>query len=228
MMEPLLIAVAIAAVVAILGIAAAFGYRAEKRRTEQLGQLADAMGFDFEAVADGSLVAAMDGLPLFGKGHSKKARNVLYKRVRGSDVVFLDYQYTIGSGKNRRTVKQTAAVFSQHARSDLPSFEMRPEGFFHKIGTYFGYQDIDFETHEKFSRDYLLRGPDEAAIRAAFTPHVLDFFESEHVRWCVEAGSNRIAIYRDRRLSPSETQQFLSDATRVFLVFVPNPSGGTT
>lgn len=222
-MEPLLIVAAIVGVVLIAGTGAILVHKAEQRRTEQIAQIAYEMGFEFEPDAASNLVSGMGSLPVFNKGHSKKTRNVMHKVVRGSEITLLDYQYTVGSGKNRQTIKLTAAVFYCDDAAGLPNFELRPEGFWHKVGSYFGYQDIDFDSHPLFSGRYLLRGSDEAAIRAGFTPEVLDFFEKEPVKWCVEAQSNRLAIYRQGRTKPQELRQFLADATRVFLKFCPSP-----
>ncbi|MEC9473853.1 MAG: hypothetical protein VX584_04130, partial [Actinomycetota bacterium] len=59
----------------------------------------------------------------------------------------------------------------------LPTFVIRPENLFHKIGSTFGYQDIDFDAHPTFSKRYLLRGPDEEAIRNTFTDEFLSSYE---------------------------------------------------
>jgi hypothetical protein len=46
----------------------------------------------------------------------------------------------------------------------MPHFALRPEKAWHKIGSWFGHQDIDFDSHPRFSSTYLLRGGDESAI----------------------------------------------------------------
>ena len=218
-MEPYLIAGVVFLGVAVVVTVALLAHKAEKRRTEQIAQIAAEMGFSFDAA--GSITSAAAGnLPVFGKGHSKKSKNVMRKVVRGSEVTLLDYQYTIGSGKNRHTVKMTVAVFFAQEGQSFPSFEMQPEAIWHKIGSYFGYQDIDFESHPVFSSAYLLRGTDEPAIRAAFTPEVLDFLEKAPMKWCVETRSNRMAIFRQSRVKPEHLKEFLADATRLFLLFI--------
>jgi hypothetical protein len=203
----------------VIGLAYA-GHKAEKQRTEKFAQVAAEMGFDFEPVSP--TWNQFGSLPLFSRGHSKKARNVLRKVVRGSELTLIDYQYTVGSGKHRRTYRVTVAVFCADGNQFPANFELRPEGFWHKVGSYFGYQDIDFESHPNFSNAYLLRGTHEAAIRNCFTPQVLEHFEQDPAKWCVETRGNRIAIYQQqRRVKPEELKQFLTDSTRVYLLFAP-------
>jgi hypothetical protein len=82
-----------------------------------------------------------------------------------------------------------------------------------------GYQDIDFESHSRFSSSYLLRGPNEAAIRAEFSPNILDYFENQPAHWHVETQLNRMAVFRRGRVKPDDLHQFLGDATRIYLLF---------
>ena len=75
----------------------------------------------------------------------------------GREIAVFDYQYVTGYGKSRkRTVCSTVACL----RSDgppLPGFTLRPEGTWDKISSWFGGADIDFDTHPKFSRSFVLR-----------------------------------------------------------------------
>ncbi len=111
------------------------------------------------------------------------------------------------------------ALFPASARR-IPDFVLAPENLFHKIGQAFGYQDIDFESHPDFSKRYLLRGPDEAAIRAAFAPAALSYLE-QHVGWHVEVKDETAAVYRaGKRVKPEDLPTFLEDARAILRVLV--------
>ena len=232
-MEPYLIAgLIIVAIGGVVLVAVIAERKAEKKRTEQLSQLAAEMGFSFEASGDALLAEGLGRLPLFNRGHSRKTKNVLRKLVRGTEVILLDHQYTIGHGKNQHTHKQTLVVFHPSDGDAFPDFEMRPESFFHRIGALFGYQDINFESHSRFSKSYLLRGNDESAIRATFTPAVLEFFELQPEKWSVEAHAAWLVVVRGnaqrsfrisgpRRVNPTAIAPLLADATKVYLLFAP-------
>ena len=57
---------------------------------------------------------------------------------------------------------------------------MVPEKWYHRVGTYFGMQDIDFVEYPAFSQNYLLRGDDEDYIRHHFNhPALVSFFDNQ-------------------------------------------------
>ena len=193
----------------------------EKQRTDQLSRIAEEMGFSFEPDGAAVLTTGLSGLPVFNKGHSKKTKNVMTKMVRETEVTLLDHYYTVGSGKHAQHYRHTVAIFHGDEDACFPEFQMQPENFFHKIGSLFGYQDIDFDSHPKFSKRYLIRGSNEDAIRATFSQTVLDFFEQHPGKWLVESRANWVAAYNPSRAKPDAIRQFLADTTKVFLLFAP-------
>jgi carbonic anhydrase len=60
----------------------------------------------------------------------------------------------------------------------LPTYQLTLETGIDKIAEKLGVQDLDFESHPKFSRNFLLQGEDEAAVRAFFTPELLQLHET--------------------------------------------------
>jgi hypothetical protein len=198
----------------IAGIAVAVA-RAEKKRVEELRTVAAAMGFTFHEPASGDTLAQwVASLPLFDRGHSRRALATLVGEIAGTPVVVTDYRYVTGSGKNQQVHTQTVAVFTELGRG-LPEFELCPEHIFHKIGQAFGYQDIDFEGHEEFSKHYLLRGKDETAVRAVFGPEILSLLGGDP-GWSVQACEGRLAVFRaSKRAKPPVLPAFLADALRI-------------
>ena len=204
------------AIVGLIGVIWYFAVQWEKKRTEAMTAACQAMGFAFEQLGDVQALRTFGDLPVFDRGHSRKARNVMSGRTADRQVKLFDYAYTTGSGKNSHTHNQTVALFPDGA-SGLPDFELAPEHIFHKLGQVFGYQDIDFETSPEFSSRYLLRGTDEAAVRAAFAADTLAFFSQEQ-GWHVEVRNGHAGVYRaDKRCKPEEAPAFLADALRVLL-----------
>ena len=212
------LAVVLVALAILVGIALVVrGIRREKKRTEAMEQASQSLGFTFEPVGDLDLLRAVADLPLFGRGHSRKVRHVMTGRVGDHDLRMFDYKYTTGSGKNSRTWSQTVALLP--VGRELPEFVLAPENLLHRVGQIFGYQDIDFEHHPEFSSRYLLRGPDETAIRAAFGPDRLALLEGER-GWTIESRNGQLGIYRaDKRVKPEELQTFVVDVQRVWQSF---------
>jgi len=210
--------VVIGIAVAIVGGTAAIivaGIRMEKRRVEEVRTVAAAMGFTFHEPAPADTLAQWVGaLPLFDRGHSRRSLCSLVGEIAGTPVVLIDYRYVTGSGKSQQVHMQTVAVFTQLGRG-LPDIDLCPENILHRIGQVFGYQDIDFDTSEEFSKQYLLRGTDESAIRAAFGPEVLSFLAGQP-GWSVQAREGRLAVFRQgKRAKPPTMPAFLADALRV-------------
>ena len=132
------------------------------------------------------------------------------------------YSYSTGFGKNRRTTRQSVVLIESETLN-LPPFDMRPEHLLHKIGGAFGYQDIDFPGQERFSKKYLLRGRDEAAIRSLFTDEVLAYFTS-NLDLSVEGRRGALIGYKGgKRMSPDGFRQVISQANRISKLFVGSP-----
>jgi hypothetical protein len=197
--------------VAILGIViVVLARRHEKRRAEEMKRRGRREGFTYEEKSPDLLDGGFTGLHLFRQGHSKRARNVLRGSVGGRDAIVFDYHYTTGGGQHSSHHAQMVAVFAL-AESALPEFELRPENVFHKIGSAFGYQDLDFDANPEFSKRYVLRGPDESALRRHFARPLLRFFE-KHRGWSVECGGGWLVAYRHRkRVRPAELRKFVRE-----------------
>lgn len=200
----------VGAIIALVVYGAYWAKKKERERTEAIGVAAKAMGFTFvetDALPHGG------ELPLFNRGYGRVARNLMTGATAGHPVEVMDYQFTIGSGKNRQTYRQTVVLFNDG--TSLPDFELGPENFFHKIGQAFGYQDIDFESNEDFSKHYLLRGKEEARIRSVFGPALLSLLAGEP-GWSAQAHGGRLVVYRTGRMcEPAQLPAFLADCLRI-------------
>ena len=190
----------------------------EKKRTESLKQKAGMRGFGFQEKAGLEIISLSNEFHLFSRGHSKRVRNLMQKDGIDSKEAIFDYIYTTGSGKNRSVHRQTVYLFHSE-RLRLPAFAVRPEHLFHKIGQMFGYQDIDFEQFPEFSKKFILRGKDEAAIEKLFTQDVIGCFQQDK-RVCAEsAGKVLIVYWSGKRINPDHLFEQYETASKIFLTF---------
>jgi hypothetical protein len=201
----------------IFVLAIVFSIFSEKKRCQEMIALAGQLGLEFAAKGSPA-IPHLDQFALFGRGSNRTFYNTMRGSVEGVRVAVFDYRFTTGSGKNRTTHQQTVCgIFDEQL--DLPRFELKPEGFFSKLGALFGYQDIDFPENTEFSRKYVLRGESEEQIRAAFTPDVLAFFETRPGLY-VEGGGDTIIFFKaGQRLKTVEIQGFLMEGIRGLVVF---------
>lgn len=99
----------IAGFVALLGVLVDAIVRSEMKRRQEVEATALSMGFQFRADAP-DLVDMAPTFALFGRGHSRQARNVLSGSRSGLDVWLADYSYVTGSGKDRAAHPQTVCI----------------------------------------------------------------------------------------------------------------------
>ncbi len=150
-MDHSLIFVGIAVVIIVMVIA---GAMSASRRRKALGTWCQARGLDFDS-SDCEVDGMWPQCKIFDEGHARRASNWIEGELLGRHVEAFDYRYTTGSGKNSTTHNLSAIA----VKSDVPllPLHIRPEGLLDKVGTFFGHEDINFESAE-FSRRFHVTG----------------------------------------------------------------------
>ena len=185
-----------------------------RERTQIMRAAARQLGWTFFAEAPLSYIRGLDRFTLFDQGHGKQIINLMCGEASGTKAAVFDYIYITGSGKNSSTHSQSV-VYLEPADLRLPYFSLRSEGVMSKVLAAFGYQDIDFGQRPEFSRQYLLRGLDEPAIRQTFNDPVLSFYES-YPGTCTDAGGNQLFLFRSGyEFQPQEIQSYVGLALQV-------------
>ncbi len=77
----------------------------------------------------------------------------------------------------------------------LPLFTLEQEGFFDKVQSVAGFDDINFDNHPEFSNKFLLKGQLDGAVRMFFSEQLIELIES-HPYYHVESNGKSIIIYR--------------------------------
>jgi hypothetical protein len=153
-------------VVLIIGFvigAVILGGIAAKKRREAFALLAAQLGLRFSAEHDRSLATQFSFLNKLAQGSNRYAYNVLTGEYQGHTVKVFDYHYETYSRDNkgnRQTHHHHFSFFMLMMGRQFPELTIGPEGFLSKIAQTFGYDDIDFESHE-FSRQFCVRSADK-------------------------------------------------------------------
>lgn len=209
-------------IVVIGGIVGAIIYGVhvyEKKRSKAIEEVASKLGLDFSVTDSLDHLSRFSGHNLFRTGSGRKVFNVLSGETDEVTISIFDYQYTVGSGKQQNTPKQTVVAL-ESPKLRCPAFSMRPENLFDKFGSMLGFQDIDFDNHPDFSRSFVLKGEDEAAIRAFFSNDLLSFF-AQRPGVSVEAMNGQMIYYRsNKRLPGDQFQKLLEEAYQAFGMIV--------
>ena len=208
----------IALAVFFAGLIAVLLY-ADKRRSNKIQAIATRLGYTFRrkaTEADNTLIA---GCNIANAGHSRSTSNIVEAAESAElKITLFEYAYTIGYGKSSQRYNQTITRM-QSSVFHLPDFILYPETIFSKLGKLFGGADINFPEAPAFSKKYILRGPDEGAIRALFTPAVLQFFEQRKALTIDSAGDTLFLHRANRRIKPEEREAHIAEAKNVLALF---------
>jgi hypothetical protein len=197
-----------------------WGICKDKQRRLALTAAARRLGLQFQADAPGLAAEDYRNLHIFTQGRERTYRNILTGKPEGTaGVAICDFHYKTGDGRSSWACRQTVALLT-YPKGDLPRFELRPETVLDKIGSVFGYHNIDFTESPEFSRRYMLRGPDETAVRALFGLNLRRYFES-HPGWCVDGRGPWLAAYRHGRLTRPEAVAAFLDEVKLLLWAFP-------
>ena len=220
MEDQLFVLVLILAGAAVMVIVIAFAYLSERRRTEALAEIAGGLGFTFSPKDNEAFLRKFLSFHLFSRGRSKKITNLMRGTFSGVEVAIFDYRYVTRSGKSSHTWHQSVICFEVQACM-FPTFSLCPENVWHKFESALGEQDIDFGDYPAFSSRYLLRGNDEGAIRALFTPRLLEFYGT--VKGAFAEGSGHLLMFyrRSHRVKPELIRAFLEEGAGLLSLFCP-------
>jgi hypothetical protein len=183
--------------VIVLAVFIVGGWLAGRRR-KLLATWAAEHGLRFPASVTEPLDERHPAFHALRRGHSRRAFNLADGEWNGRPIVTFDYRYVIGHGKDRQ-VRRFSAVILQ-SEFPLRPLSIRPEGFFDRVGEFFGFDDIDFESAE-FSRKYHVTGPDKRwaydVLHARTIEHLLS-----SPSFSIAFDETHAMVWKDRTFDP--------------------------
>jgi len=217
-MEVVIVIVAVAAIGIIVVAVILWAMHLEKRRSADMRAMAEALGLEFFHAGHAPLLSRLKRFQLFNHGHGCTMKNVILGETEVATIAIFDYQYTTGSGKNQTTYNQTVVAMESDSLK-LPSFTLRPEHLFDRVGSALGFQDIDFADHPQFSKLFVLKGPDESAIREFFDVPLLNFFAARP-GICFECAPGLFIYFRaGKKQKVDDLRKYLEDGYSVYQAF---------
>lgn len=149
--------------VAVFGVLAYWGWRAEQARRQALAAFAAARGFSFAPDKDHAMAARHGFLDRLAQGSNRYVFNRMTGRHRDYPVTVFDYHYethSTDSKGHRQTHHHYLSCYLLELPRAFPELTLAPEGLLSKFAQMLGYDDIDFESHE-FSRRFCVRARDK-------------------------------------------------------------------
>lgn len=148
-MDPVVLTTILAPLVTVVmaGALLALGVRSNARRRRRIAEWAAARGWTV-LQPDPAFLARWSGQPFRGGGQISE---VITGAHAGRPAVTLQYSYSTGSGKDRRTYYFHVVSMALPAR--LGRLELTPDDAGAKLAKLFGGRDLDFEL-EEFNRTW--------------------------------------------------------------------------
>lgn len=203
------------ALLVIAGIVAAV--ISERKRVQALQRLAEELGLAWYPQGQAATESVLRSFSFYDQGRGHQLYNLIHGQTDEAEIALFDFKFTTGSGKQQQTHQRTVALV-RSPQLNLPRFSLQPEHFFHRVGKWFGMQDINFEEYPKFSKKYMLQGADEAAIRAVFTPALVAHLE-EMPYAQLEARGDALALQTAAtRRSVVDFKPLLEDAFAIYRI----------
>jgi len=131
----------ITAVLLVGGFLGFIFWRMKKKRTKQLSEISSDLKLSFHPDGKDSIFESIS----FGIFDYGNVSNMMHGEASNAEFAIFDHRYTKRehfSLRNNLPCKQTAIYFNP-TNLNLPRFTLSPENLLHKIGSAFGYQDID-------------------------------------------------------------------------------------
>lgn len=182
-------------------MAASFWYSAKRRK--ELLAWCQQRGLSFYPSGIDDVESRFPNCGAFRQGSGRRASNAITGVWQGRQLLAFDYQYTTGSGKNSHTHFFSALALG----GDIPlkPLNIRSENVFDKIGTFFGHEDINFESAE-FSRRYHVAAPDRKWAYDVLHQRAIDFLLSRDCKLNLQFDGQCVVAWRstDHRFSPQE------------------------
>ncbi len=180
----------------LVGVLAYFGHKAAKQRRADLLALSGRYGMSFDPSHDRGFEHRYSHFEVFTRGFGRSAYNTMRGEVevggRAMGCVMGDYTYKTreGSGKNRRTVTHRFSYcILEMPWNGMPGLLIRREHFFDKLGSAFGFDDIDFESNE-FSKKYF--------VKSANRKFAYDICHPRMIEWLLETQATGVDIEQGR------------------------------
>jgi len=182
-----------------------------RQRRDAMGQLAAKLGLLFDPGRNRALPKQYRFLDKLRQGSRRYAFNILSGRYRDHDIKAFDYHYQTGSGKN--THHHYISFFILQLPKVFAELKIGPERFFSKVAQAFGYDDIDFESHE-FSRKFCVRSADKKLAYDVCNAKMIEYLLAND-DLTIEIEANILAMSFSRRLTPEQIEPNLNRLIKV-------------
>lgn len=221
-MEVVFITFAVIAIVAAIIVAGILAAAAAKKRREAIAAWARANGFSYFPGEDRGMAARYAYFDSLSSGSNRYAYNIVRGDVGGLPFCMFDFHYethsTDSKGRRQTHHHHLTAVVIETGLAFPAELKVRPEGFFDKLASVVGFDDIDFESDE-FSRKFHVKSNDKKFAYDVIHPRMMEYL-LQHPSGSFEIERNAIGVAGGSCLPAEQWKTYLS-YTRNILDMLP-------
>lgn len=195
-MEPVFVILIVALFVGLLIL----GWYQRNQRRKELSAWASSRGLSFCQENIDSFENQFAGFSCLEQGRNRYAYNVSQGNWSGREVICFDYHYETQSTDSKGHTTTTNYYFSGVIVCSVFPLEylfIRPEGFFDKIKSFFGAEDINFESAE-FSRKFFVKANDRKWAYDVIHPRAMEFL-MDRPQHTIEFNGRHVLVTRDSK-----------------------------
>ncbi len=203
--------VIIVVVITVIIVGIVFGAISARKRREAMGALAAKLGLRFDQSHNRDLARRYKFLDKLRQGSNRYAFNILSGGYKDHEITVFDFHYethSTDSKGHRQTHHHYFSFFILCLPISFPELKIAREGFFSKVAQAFGYDDIDFESHE-FSRKFCVRSADKKFAYDVCNARMLEYLLAND-DLTIEIENEALAISFSSRLSAEQIEPNLN------------------
>jgi hypothetical protein len=184
----------IGAFLVIVAAVAIFSHMTRAKRRKDLSAWASSRSLSFDAGNFPGIDERHGEFELFRQGSNRYAYNLMRGAWNNRDALAFDYHYETysHSKRGRQTHHHHFSAVIVGSAVPLRPLLIRPEGFFDKVGEFFGFDDIDFESAE-FSRSFFVKSPDRKWAYDVLHQRSMEFLLGQP-RFTLQFGRDQVVI----------------------------------
>ena len=197
----------------------------EQKRLLEITEETQKLGLDFDPAPCAGLPAMNSARQseILNRGHDRSSRNIIRKKTSsGIEVTVFDYAYFPDDSSQRGRlagISQTVTILGGRT-IHLPDLEIGASCSLTRFTEESGCWKFDFPGVPEFSKKFLFRGKDQAAIQERLCRQLVDLL-IEFYPIHIEADDGYLLFYWDAELvAPKEIQKVLRLAERILEILV--------
>lgn len=191
----------------LIVVVAIYGAVQNKRRREELFEWANLHGLRFDSAEYSNLDNDWPAFGCLQSGDNRYAYNISAGDWQGRPLMAFDYHFethSTDSKGHRHTSSHRFSGAIVESAVPLKPLLIRPEGFFDKIGEFFGHEDIDFESAE-FSRKFFVKAEDRKWAYDILHARAIEFLLGRP-QYCIQFEPRGAIVWKSALWSAAEFQ----------------------